>query len=103
MRISDWSSDVCSSDLAGGIERRSGWNRIIAGSVGRATVEAGAEIRLNPESRLLLASGNLFVDGSIEVRSGSIELRNGRGIPGGSVRVGEIGRASGRERGCQDV
>src|SRR3546814_9773314 len=72
MRISDWSSDVCSSDLAGGIERRSGWNRIIAGSVGRATVEAGAEIRLNPESRLLLASGNLFVDGSIEVRSGSI-------------------------------
>src|SRR3546814_8333205 len=28
---------------AGGIERRSGWNRIIAGSVGRATVEAGAE------------------------------------------------------------
>src|SRR3546814_11842467 len=103
MRISDWSSDVCSSDLAGGIERRSGWNRIIAGSVGRATVEAGAEIRLNPESRLLLASGNLFVDGSIEVRSGSIKLRNGRGILGGSVRVGEIGRASCRERVCQYV
>src|SRR3546814_12566543 len=48
MRISDWSSDVCSSDLVGQIKRLSNAAQVVAGNVAtaegaRALVDAGAD------------------------------------------------------------
>src|SRR3546814_3323555 len=45
MRISDWSSDVCSSDLAATLQNRYGWKvgvpaQIVAAFVGLSRVEA---------------------------------------------------------------
>src|SRR3546814_18311279 len=44
MRISDWSSDVCSSDLAGGVGRDGG--RPLLGAGGEACEEGKGEERL---------------------------------------------------------
>src|SRR3546814_10183925 len=44
MRISDWSSDVCSSDLAGGVGRDGG--RHLLGAGGEACEEGKGEERL---------------------------------------------------------
>src|SRR3546814_8247982 len=86
MRISDWSSDVCSSDLLnqlsdiGRIKRRNG-----AGSDGLLAVVtdgrgfAGVIVTIKNE------------DATMSVRSGVIAM------------LEEIGRASCRERGCQYV
>src|SRR3546814_8172417 len=82
MRMSDWSSDVCSSDLLGPITHR-GQLAHIRQAVARA-IEEGAEV----------AAGGCEV---------SVE-----GCPGGyffapTVLDREIGRASCRERVCQYV
>src|SRR3546814_5381618 len=41
MRISDWSSDVCSSDLAVGVKRAALVNKPESGHLAKAKVEAG--------------------------------------------------------------
>src|SRR3546814_13838642 len=76
MRISDWSSDVCSSDLLRGRCRG------IAGGAGRA------EIAGHPGD-----SGRAF-DPQHGMRGGD--------VLGGGAEV-EIGRESGRERVCKYV
>src|SRR3546814_6059756 len=74
MRISDWSSDVCSSDL--------GLSRAL-GAAGRVLRGLGAAVLLHPRQR-----------GAGRQRGGADgDLRGGR----------EIGRASCRERVCQYV
>src|SRR3546814_4132014 len=77
MRISDWSSDVCSSDLAGGAERAGGGGNTDPGVVHRplrrrAGGAAAGQPRLRPAARA--------------------------DRPGPCV---QIGRASCRERVCQ--
>src|SRR3546814_8182036 len=101
MRISDWSSDVCSSDLI----------------VGRTTVAYRDFLRLTHRFRLdkdsLAVRRNEF-DATIGGRSTYAVLgysRLNRDIVSVAedlqdreeVRAGEIGRASCRERVCQDV
>src|SRR3546814_17839000 len=86
MRISDWSSDVCSSDLlpAGPAEgrcRQRGW----LPATGRAQPPAMAE------SRTRRARGSRMPEEEAAWLSQA---------PG---RHGEIGRASGRASGCQYV
>src|SRR3546814_12892190 len=71
MRISDWSSDVCSSDLPGGAERR--WPR---NACGRARLPAFAE-------RAGLAAG----------RAG---IQPGRADTGTTGRLGGAATATGR-------
>src|SRR3546814_6019490 len=86
MRISDWSSDVCSSDLSTGSNR-------MKGDAGQATLDNILDVteklafiqRLDLPHDLLTATGKPWVDQIVR-------------------RVaGEIGRASCRERVCQYV
>src|SRR3546814_14232233 len=85
MRISDWSSDVCSSDLVG---RRPG-DRLDA----RRLPDPG------PRPHLRVEVGGLDV--------ALLDLGRGDGVVGdvggADLGAGEIGRASCRERVCQYV
>src|SRR3546814_16466499 len=78
MRISDWSSDVCSSDLAFAVERPVAiGTQVVAGEV------AGDLAQPRQEAGRVLQA--------LEV------------LPGGEEGILEIGRASCRERVCQYV
>src|SRR3546814_3505509 len=77
MRISDWSSDVCSSDLP---------NVLIAACV--KTLQDGRRLVVFPE-------GTRTVPG--------LPMKLKRGAASIIVRSGQIGRASCRERVCQYV
>src|SRR3546814_2122651 len=59
MRISDWSSDVCSSDLAGAdhptIQRRAPYDLVIA------NILAGPLIELAPSLSAVLAEGGTLI------------------------------------------
>src|SRR3546814_12145904 len=105
MRISDWSSDVCSSDLAGRFERE--FETLVAGVRMRApmmsihTVAAGggsilhfdgARLRVGPDS----AGAN--PGPACYRRGGPLAVTDCNGLLGK-----KIGRASCRERVCQYV
>src|SRR3546814_16812840 len=97
MRISDWSSDVCSSDLL--VLAARGWYR-----------DAG--IRFTPEELALrslhfdglsAASARRLIDQGhwISARRGEVLIRENQAAP--SLFYLEIGRASCRERVCKYV
>src|SRR3546814_19144562 len=104
MRISDWSSDVCSSDLLG--------------KVAQQVVERGAELhqpriaRLGDARMLRLAGGaeqqrvagrGIAVDGdAVERLVGALAQQRLQQL-GRQARVGRSEAASCRERGCQYV
>src|SRR3546814_5015909 len=75
MRISDWSSDVCSSDLAGFAHHRDGSRHAGPDAVGNPAHAPGGD--------------------------GCLWRRCRTGAAAGSVPVAQIGRASCRERVCQ--
>src|SRR3546814_10009252 len=77
MRISDWSSDVCSSDLAGGLRAV----RDDEGDLG-----GKARLRAGPDQRLQVGAAARNEDPQLHRR-----------------HLSEIGRASCRERVCQYV
>src|SRR3546814_1852574 len=82
MRISDWSSDVCSSDLSGG-------------KAGDISISVGGG-DLGKGGQLSLSAGRVFgayYGGDLTMTSGFSTLTSS----------GEIGRASCRERVCQYV
>src|SRR3546814_7388932 len=81
MRISDWSSDVCSSDL------------VIAG-IDRAEVDL--LVRLDDEPPVAPCLGQSAVD----ELDGAAAARHRRGV---EIAPHEIGRASCRDRVCQYV
>src|SRR3546814_15367521 len=97
MRISDWSSDVCSSDLAEVLELVNGIGRLAA----------------HEFDGILVAEPVRTLDGVVHVpvpvvfahvgqRGADAALRR-HGMRPGRKELGEIGRASGRERVCQYV
>src|SRR3546814_8476420 len=94
MRISDWSSDVCSSDLYGaftGRPRRCGWIDIVA--LKRA-------VAINGISGLCITKLDVL-DGMDKLKM-CIAYRY-RGKETEYAPLDEIGRASCRERVCQYV
>src|SRR3546814_8447717 len=101
MRISDWSSDVCSSDLAvaADAERDDPRQKLgIARNIG------------DEREHLLVAIRQFarFVVTGQSVRPGARQLRLARGahpfeIVAGVIARAQIGRASCRERVCQYV
>src|SRR3546814_3225237 len=82
MRISDWSSDVCSSDLVGGE---------------RAGIEAGTDADTAKPERYIIDAGSfsLFVERHQRHAVGIQRLEPGRAV---EQTVGEIGRAVDLER-----
>src|SRR3546814_14501908 len=123
MRISDWSSDVCSSDLVDGVTKTSfagGKASIVqAGDAAdaedsvrgnlNATGLNGAEVTVSAKARNVIASAGGVtetVGGSNAVTSGTVTtttVRNDVTRGGGSAKVTETGRAWVRERGGQYV
>src|SRR3546814_11097591 len=100
MRISDWSSDVCSSDLApaalgfrlaievAGVLHRP---RLDVGDAGVALVAQRGRLKLDPDVRRLLHDDALLPQRLLE------------GVEDEAAFQAKIGRASCRERGCQYV
>src|SRR3546814_19334600 len=110
MRISDWSSDVCSSDLNGN------------GATRDTSVAMGVSNGVGSANATAVGVGNAIADDVAEYGSalGNYNSVNARGTALGNFNevygVGasaigdtnlasgrEIGRESGRERVCQDV
>src|SRR3546814_9540605 len=90
MRISDWSSDVCSSDL-----------RIEAGPVARGAADAAVHHEFGRILRHVRIE--IVLDHPVH-RFGEPALAAQRGAArGADLAGGEIGRASCRERVCQYV
>src|SRR3546814_1505374 len=99
MRISDWSSDVCSSDLSAG-------NLTALGAIPdnvpevEVVLEEGNEIHVVPLLRLAglaqngKAAKDVFARGAVYVNGEQITEDR-------AFARGEIGRASCRERVCQ--
>src|SRR3546814_8208747 len=88
MRISDWSSDVCSSDLT--------WSKNEIGS-GKIDV-AGTCTQGAQKVELALA-------GTLDTKKSDVLVTSKGKSPmgGGDMEMQKIGRASGRERVCQYV
>src|SRR3546814_11701698 len=95
MRISDWSSDVCSSDLEGRPRLPPGAGAAVGGGLppGMITEEipdldrAGTWLKRSPIDYTPTAFDRYWLPGATLLEAW--------------VRRGEIGRASGRERVCQ--
>src|SRR3546814_20540461 len=101
MRSSDWSSDVCSSDLNEGDLWRPGLVLALVGptGVGKTTTIAKLAARCIKQTgpgRLVLLTTDTYRIGAHEQLKLYGDMMN---IP---VHV-EIGRESGRERVCKDV
>src|SRR3546814_5511025 len=120
MRISDWSSDVCSSDLHGAFTTF--WDDMLrrpqdvlnnlknfALSVVRTLQEMASKVLANQIFNSLLSIGASLIGGAPPGNAGGMDLR---GFPlfngglvgraeGGLVTEGENGRAAGWERGCK--
>src|SRR3546814_12496284 len=111
MRISDWSSDVCSSDLSvgmAGVESASPLSaEQFAQLDGAMTPDDKVEIaKIFDSMRQAQAEGRIYEapKQSPEMFIGRLILRSGiPASPENSRWAGEIGRASGRERVCQYV
>src|SRR3546814_5322058 len=89
VRISDWSSDVCSSDLLGHLEVQG-----LAGALQHlAAVHRHTESALQPRDLALQA---------VAAHAGILQLARQHRNLAAEIRL-EIGRASCRERVCQYV
>src|SRR3546814_9934693 len=97
MRISDWSSDVCSSDLSLGVEQREQHALFaVLGAGGIAGGRADAAVLLGNQGRVVerlvrIEPPELLAHAPVQVL--------GQGL-GQAVAIGS---ASCRERGCQSV
>src|SRR3546814_13513841 len=113
MRISDWSSDVCSSDLIGNANGATGIFAE-AGVTGSITNSATGKIVIDEsyEGEDIDKDGDK--DGPYAVGNGRAGIKTGGAFTGnivnagpitgeGNDSAGQIGRASWRERVCQDV
>src|SRR3546814_19259990 len=97
MRISDWSSDVCSSDLAG--DDGGGWGFVIV-MQRRPAADA-----LRENARIIRAADHHADRSACAQRQKGLEtVMFEHGIAPGEqdeIEVGKIGRATCRERRCK--
>src|SRR3546814_17841747 len=122
MRISDWSSDVCSSDLVEFARDALAVFVVDVAGLGEAELARGPVQQLRAQARFeflhLAADGGLgqaqgpgggdetaLLD-HLDEDEGVVEISGHGGAPNWCLGIGpseEIGRASGRERVCQYV
>src|SRR3546814_18215020 len=118
MRISDWSSDVCSSDLlaelqsgnvkiyapAGFMDETVGESVLAGTAMGRrAQYQFGAKLPVGPEGVIGVGLGPKLSNGPVGLLPPTRELSAaGEKIEIDGVTF-EIGRGSWRERGCKYV
>src|SRR3546814_2875390 len=101
MRISDWSSDVCSSDLFRAVQSGLGWQLMSAHAS-----KVAAALAACPNDRIVVVDG---VNGyrAVEIRDRAEALAQALTQSGARIVASqldnEIGRASCRERVCQSV
>src|SRR3546814_13407127 len=104
MRISDWSSDVCSSDLEPGVTAPASGLRtqtlVLCALIGTAQMTWGVVVPLLP---LYVAAFGLGVSALGPVVAAFAVGRIIANVPSGLLLRRQIGRASCRERGCQYV
>src|SRR3546814_16175013 len=98
MRISDWSSDVCSSDLRGLTVREVVEGAEVIATLGERILGRSASIDIkHPLSgEVLMKAGELIEERDVD----RIETA---GVESALIRSVQIGRASCRERVCQYV
>src|SRR3546814_4198431 len=102
MRISDWSSDVCSSDLLGVVKKSQGQD-------GEAIDAYSMAVALKPDyAEAYVNLGKIAIDrGKYELGERScrkaIEANPNLAQPYVNLGMVQIGRASCRERVCQTV
>src|SRR3546814_12107088 len=102
MRISDWSSDVCSSDLVcglcltAGLLQARGYPEIIARVLRGALI--GHDHRLNANIIQKMVDGSTAITMPANLAGATAPL-----LTSIELQVQQIGRASGRERVCQSV
>src|SRR3546814_15816187 len=105
MRISDWSTDVCSSDLCATADQGTGFVHIAPGH-GADDFQLGQKHGL--EIPQTVADDGSFYD-HVPLFAGMNVIDDNMKVAaiirdhGGRVARGKIGRASGRERGCPYV
>src|SRR3546814_3205568 len=97
MRISDWSSDVCSSDLPADVQRG---QLGVVGPVAHRAVELGREDGLLPAAAAL---GEPPADDVLGDALAELPPVDVGGVEEVDPQLKEIGRASCRERACQYV
>src|SRR3546814_19643192 len=103
MRISDWSSDVCSSDLPC-VFCSSGWNGggTASGSALLSRLRTGPVVR--PVAQQAVAQQVVLAQAAAKLVIGQAELAGRGALVVALCRQGlQIGRASCRERVCQYV
>src|SRR3546814_19340158 len=116
MRISDWSSDVCSSDLDIWIVEPNAapLQGIIARGVHHAPDAADLPADLKPALMVFAVKPQMLAAALPHYRrfadpespgggAAALSIAAGGRLAGFEPVLGEIGRASGRERGCQDL
>src|SRR3546814_21192008 len=99
MRISDWSSDVCSSDLDGVAEVHATALGISKGAVVEDLEEHVEDLRMGLLDLVQQDEAVRLAADGIDELAGVVvaDVAGGRTDEAGE----EIGRASGRERGCE--
>src|SRR3546814_2301616 len=104
MRISDWSSDVCSSDLATaleGLSKRVGLEKDTDTLLRIAAVANKAQRRMTQKEEHVLDPASAVARVPLKLTKRFTEKLNHDGSVERSESQEKNGRASGRERGCQ--
>src|SRR3546814_4279701 len=111
MRISDWSSDVCSSDLLNGVYTQA---TTFASPLAAANADLDTKVDVLRLAMLQAALAEFPATGHVLNPIDWAEIGLTKITDGGYLFAnpqndsqprlwGQIGRASGRERGCQNV
>src|SRR3546814_13103890 len=99
MRISDWSSDVCSSDLLAGARGLEVLRRLRQHAAIDRTAQVGGNALANPADLIEAAGAGAAPGDSDAEQQQEVSLH----LAAGDAAMIEIGRASCRERVCQYV
>src|SRR3546814_3578076 len=100
MRISDWSSDVCSSDLVFPLPERSAVDRLTL-RIGERVVEGRIMEKAEAERAYRAAADNGQRAGLVSGERPNVFVTSVANIGTGEDIAGEIGRAPCRKRECQ--